>query len=79
MSGSARTVPLSDGRGVVTAFDDPRGLGSIRRDDGTDYPFHCTAVADGSRSIAIGSAVSFSVSAGRMGRWEAVAISPAED
>lgn len=68
------TVPLSDGRGVVLSFDDPRGIGVIRRDDGTEYPFHCTAIADGSRTVIVGSAVTFSVGAGRMGRWEAVHI-----
>lgn len=69
-----QTVPLSDGRGVVASFDDPRGIGVLRRDDGTDYPFHCTAIANGTRTIAVGTAVSFSVAAGRLGRWEAIAI-----
>jgi CspA family cold shock protein len=67
-------VPLSDGRGVVVSFDDPRGLGVVRRDDGTEYPFHCTALADGTRTVAVGSAVTFGVVAGRAGRWEASSI-----
>lgn len=67
-------VPLSVGVGVVASFDDPRGLGVIKRDDGTEYPFHCTAIADGTRAISAGTAVRFGVAAGRMGRWEAVAI-----
>jgi cold shock CspA family protein len=75
VSTSPQTVPLSDGRGVVASFDDPRGIGVICRDDGTEYPFHCTAIVDGTRSIDVGTAVSFSVAPGRMGRWEAVAIS----
>lgn len=74
MSRLPQIVPLSDGRGVVASFDDPRGIGVIRRDDGTEYPFHCTSVANGSRSIAAGSNVFFSVAAGRIGRWEAIAI-----
>ncbi len=74
MSTIPQTVPLSDGRGVVASFDDPRGIGVIRRDDGTEYPFHCTAVANGSRSIAVGTIVQFSVAAGRLGRWEAISI-----
>ena len=78
MPGTPRTVPLSDGRGVVTAFDDPRGIGIIRRDDGTDYPFHCTAVIDGSRTIEVGATVAFAVAPGRMGRWEAVAVTPTQ-
>jgi hypothetical protein len=75
MANSPQTVPLSDGRGVVASFDDPRGIGVVRRDDGTEYPFHCTAIVDGTRTITVGTAVSFSVAPGRMGRWEAVAIS----
>ncbi|HBU01038.1 MAG TPA: hypothetical protein DEB20_00435 [Acidimicrobiaceae bacterium] len=74
MSMPLQTVPLSDGRGVVASFDDPRGIGVVRRDDGTEYPFHCTAIGNGTRTIAVGSAVSFSVAAGRGGRWEAIAI-----
>ena len=76
-------VPLGDGRGTVVAFDEARGLGTVRRDDGpsgpVEYPFHCTAVADGSRTIAVGTAVTWRVAAGRMGRWEAIAIVPVVD
>lgn len=74
MTTSPQTVPLSDGRGVVASFDDPRGIGVIRREDGTEYQFHCTAIVDGTRTIAVGAVVSFSVASGRMGQWEAVAI-----
>ena len=63
--------------GRVAAFDDGRGLGEIAADDGTVYPFHCTAVADGSRTIAVGAAVTFTVVAGHGGRWEAAAVQPA--
>jgi CspA family cold shock protein len=70
-------VPLSPGTGVVESFDDPRGLGVVRSDDGVDYPFHCTAVADGTRTIAVGTPVSFRVAAGRRGRWEATDLRPA--
>lgn len=68
------TVPLSDGRGVVASFDDPRGIGVVRREDGTEYPFHCTAIVDGTRTIVVGEEVSFRVAAGRNGKWEAVSI-----
>jgi cold shock CspA family protein len=57
--------------GVVASFDDPRGLGAVRADDGTEYPFHCTAIADGTRAIDEGARVRFEVVAGHMGRWEA--------
>ena len=62
--------------GQVSAFDEHRGLGVITTKDGTDYPFHCTAIADGSRTIAVGAAVDFEVRPGRLGRWEAAKIEP---
>lgn len=60
--------------GTVTTFDDFRGLGTVADDSGTELPFHCTAIADGSRTIAVGTAVRFDVVAGRLGRWEAWGI-----
>ena len=62
-------------RGVVTEFDDPRGLGAIEA-DGTAYPFHCTAIVDGSRTIEVGTEVTFQVRAGHRGRWEATRVEP---
>ena len=64
-------------RGTVTTWDDPRGIGEITGDDGVVYPFHCTAIADGSRQTNLGAAVHFAVKAARLGRWEAIAITPA--
>ena len=58
--------------GVVVAFDEAKGYGTVRGDgDGAEHFFHCTAIADGTRTIALGAAVSFEVAAGRLGRWEA--------
>ncbi|HKY16450.1 MAG TPA: cold shock domain-containing protein [Microthrixaceae bacterium] len=62
--------------GSVTSFDDPRGLGVVTARDGDDYPFHCTAIADGTRTIDVGIEVRFEIEAGPMGRWEARRISP---
>ena len=70
-------VPLGAGRGVVVSFDDPRGLGVVRSDAGVEHPFHCTAIADGSRSIEVGTAVTYRVAPGRLGRWEASDMRPA--
>jgi CspA family cold shock protein len=70
------SVPLAPGRGTVASFDDPRGLGVVRSDAGVDYPFHCTAIADGSRTIDEGAVVTFRVVAGRLGRWEAADLRP---
>jgi cold shock CspA family protein len=58
-------------RGTVEAFDDGSGLGVVRAADGATYPFHCTQIADGSRTIAPAAEVDFEVSAGHLGRWEA--------
>ena len=46
-------------------------------DDGVEHPFHCTAIAEGGRTIEVGAVVTFRVSAGRLGRWEATNLSPA--
>jgi cold shock CspA family protein len=62
--------------GKVSAFDEHRGLGELTADDGTVYPFHCIAIADGTRTIEVGADVEFDVRAGRMGRWEAAGIKP---
>jgi cold shock CspA family protein len=58
-------------RGTVTAFDADRGLGEVTGEDGARYCFHCVAVADGSRRIEEGRAVSFAVVPGHLGRLEA--------
>jgi cold shock CspA family protein len=65
---------LTPGTGVVAEFDEPRGLGVIRGDDGADVPFHCTAIADGSRTVETGRRVRFDVVPGLLGRWEASSI-----
>lgn len=61
-------------RGHVTSFDDRRGYGVIAADDGRALFFHCTAIADGTRSIELGASVAFDVTPGHLGRWEAGAI-----
>ena len=62
--------------GVVTAFDERRGIGSIATTAGEEFLLHCTAIADGSRRIAAGTAVQFTVVPGRQGRWEAAMVVP---
>ena len=56
--------------GTVTAFDGAAGLGTIRGDDGTDHDFHCVEIADGTREIAVGTAVTFDLLP-KFGRYEA--------
>jgi cold shock CspA family protein len=63
-------------RGTVTAFDERAGYGTVTADDGTEHFFHCTQIADGTRTIAVGTRVTFSLWP-RLGRYEAAAIEPA--
>ncbi len=60
-------------RGVVAAFDESAGLGTISGADGTVHAFHCIEIADGSRTIDPGTEVSFDLLA-KFGRWEAANI-----
>jgi hypothetical protein len=62
--------------GVVTDFDEAAGLGTVAADDGTAYPFQCTQIADGTRTIAVGAAVSFEIRPWHLGRYEATVIRP---
>jgi cold shock CspA family protein len=63
--------------GVVATFDEARGFGEIEGGAGERYFFHCTRIADGSRTIAPSTKVEFEVVAGQLGRWEAAGIKPA--
>jgi len=58
-------------RGVVTEFDEARGLGVVTDDLGGRFVFHCTQIADGSRYIEEGTRTSFVVAPGHLGRLEA--------
>ena len=62
--------------GTVSSFDDARGLGEVTGDDGEVLPFHCTAIADDTRTIETGTTVTFAVRPGPMGRWEASGLQP---
>ena len=61
-------------RGTVSAFDPVTGLG-VLESDGREIPFHCIAIADGSRTIDTGTAVVFDL-VPKLGRYEAWAIRP---
>jgi cold shock CspA family protein len=65
---------FESGSGVVEEFDEQRGLGTILADDGALLPFHCTAIADGSRTVKAGRRVEFRVIPGLSGRWEATRV-----
>jgi cold shock CspA family protein len=60
--------------GAVVEFDETVGLGTVAAEDGQRYPFQCTQIADGTRTIAVGTAVTFEVRPWHRGRYEATAI-----
>ena len=62
--------------GRVVAFDQHAGFGTVRCEDGAELFFHCTAIADGSRTIDLGAEVRFDVVPGHHGRWEAASLQP---
>jgi cold shock CspA family protein len=66
----------SESTGTVESFDAHRGIGVVVDDLGATFPFHCTAIADGTREIEPGTRVRFEVVPG-LGRWEATALQPA--
>ena len=60
--------------GTVAEWDEQVGIGTIAGDDGSSYFFHCTQIADGTRTIEAGVSVRFEVVAGHLGRWEAARV-----
>lgn len=62
------------GTGTVESFDEPRGLGVVRGEDGAELAFHCTAITDGTRTIDVGARVRYVVVPGLMGRREAAQV-----
>ena len=76
-------------RGRVEDFDDHRGYGTVavahptgdaassgHAGAGRRLFFHCTSIANGTRTIAVGTAVAFVVVPGHAGRYEAAAVTP---
>jgi CspA family cold shock protein len=60
---------------MVRSFDEHIGLGTIVDDDGAEYLFHCVEIADGTRTIDVGTRVVF-VPMRKFGKWEAAAVTP---
>lgn len=63
--------------GRVEAYDAQRGWGTIAGDDGERIGFHCTQIADGSRSIPVGTAVRYRRVPAHLGRYEAAGVTAA--
>jgi cold shock CspA family protein len=61
--------------GKVIAFDEHVGLGEVESDDGQVHLFHCVEIADGSRTIEVGTAVEFELML-KLGRFEASRLRP---
>ena len=68
---------MSTYHGSVVAFDREVGLGTLRDDTGGEWPFHCIEIADGTRDIEVGVAVTFGLVA-KLGRYEAAQVTRAE-
>ena len=64
--------------GRIASFDDHVGRGEIEARGGMRFPFHCTAIADGTRTIAADTPVKFRLRPGPLGALEATAIKPAD-
>ena len=62
--------------GTVASFDDAAGWGVVAVESGTAYPFHCTAIADGTRTIEADTTVTFWLAPGHRGEWEAAGVTP---
>jgi hypothetical protein len=62
----------------VKTFDEAAGLGEVVLGDlAVTLPFHCTAIADGSRSVQVGIPVAVTVATTSLGAVEASRLTPA--
>ena len=60
--------------GKVAEYDEAAGYGELVDSAGDRWWFHCTAIVDGSRSIAVGALVRFRLQPGHLGRYEATDV-----
>ena len=56
--------------GRIALFDDARGDGVFRSENGEEFYFHCVVIADGSRTIAPGTLARALRRVGHLGRDE---------
>jgi cold shock CspA family protein len=70
----SRVAALPTVRGLVSAFDEHRGIGEVADHEGRTVPFHCTAIADGTRAIEVGAEVEFRLVTGPIGIEEAAEL-----
>ena len=62
--------------GRIDQFDGPRGIGIVDCGNGRKVGFHCTAITDGSRDIAVGTLVAVVITTGHLGHLEASSLRP---
>ncbi len=67
-------APFADVRGVVAAFDEAAGWGTLHTEAGAEVFFHCTRIADGTRTIPVGVTVAASIAPIGLGDFEAVGV-----
>ena len=72
LRGEGHTMP----RGTVIEFNEYVGLGEVEGGTGARYLFHCVEIADGTRTIEIGTEVDFDLLR-KFGRDEAAKLRPA--
>jgi cold shock CspA family protein len=64
--------------GRVIDFDDHVGLGHVEADNGAVHLFHCVEIADGTRTIELGTDVEFEILI-KFGADEAANLRPRSD
>jgi cold shock CspA family protein len=62
--------------GVIVSFDDARGDGLLQSTGGASFYFHCVTIADGSRTIEVGTNVRAVRHVGRLGHDEVIEVRP---
>jgi cold shock CspA family protein len=72
-----RVPPTGEVRARVSEFDERRGLGELMTESGRCLRFHCTTIADGTRSIAVDAQVTVTIVNGPLGDYEAAQLRPA--
>lgn len=63
-------------RGRVADYDDHKGYGWLDTGDDDRLFFHCTAIADGTRTISVGIEVEYEPVTDPRGKPEAAAVRP---
>lgn len=58
----------------MSEWDDRRGVGTVITDDGERLLLQCTHLADGTRTIEVGTRARVTVAPGHHGRWQAVEV-----